>query len=544
MNVDERLVELGLDPEPTEAPDVRIGLSARARSWAWFHRRSIAIVTPLLVLAVVVQHSNLSRWPAPFDDEGTYVAQGWAVQVHHQLAHYTYWYDHPPLGWIQLALWNWPQAVLGRSTHAITDGRNAMVIASVVSAALVYVLARRLGLGRPAAAGALVIFTLCPLALAQHRMVLLDNIAVPWLLAALVLAASPRRSLWAAGAAGVCAGVAVLSKETFLLLTPVVAWQLWRHADRKTRSFCLTAFGVALGMLVLAYPLYALLKGELIPGAGHVSLVDAIRFQLFDRNSSGSVLDHASGSRATVETWLALDPWLLFGGLVVGGCAFFSKSMRSMRPLALALVILVLAMLRGGYLPGPFVIGALPFAALLVAGLGDAMARTFSSRSTSPQLRFGAGLTTVALLLSLVVVGPNWLHHDRRLLGTNDAQPTWDAEGWVAQNVPRTERIIVDDTMWLDLVRQGFDEHTGVVWFFKLDSTNNLDPSVAQQLPNGWREFNFIVSTPYLRRSLVEMPGGLQPVRDALKSSRVVATFGAGDNTVEVRAIDPQGPQP
>src|SRR3954451_19747457 len=158
------LRQLGLrPPDAARPPSPSLGLIPRVRSWLWVHRWSILIVSALLILVGAVQVTGMTRSPMPSDDEGTYVSQAWAVQVHHQLAHYTYWYDHPPLGWIQLALWNWPQALLGRSPHAIADARNAMVVASVVSAALLYVLARRLGLGRPAAAGALLVFTLCPL---------------------------------------------------------------------------------------------------------------------------------------------------------------------------------------------------------------------------------------------------------------------------------------------------------------------------------------------------------------------------------------------
>src|SRR5207248_5107622 len=106
------------------------------------------------------------------------------------------------------------------------------------------------------------------------------------------------------------------------------------------------------------------------------------------------------------------------------------------------------------------------------------------------------------LLLLVVVVGPRWLERDHALLQSDAAEPTWNAERWVAEHIPHDQRLIVDDTMWLDLVRAGYDERTGVVWFFKLDATNNLDPSVAERLPDGWRDFNYIVSTPYLRHSL------------------------------------------
>jgi hypothetical protein len=48
---------------------------------------------------------NLGGSPQRVDDEGTYVAQAYAVSRLGDLSHYTYWYDHPPLGWIQIAVW-------------------------------------------------------------------------------------------------------------------------------------------------------------------------------------------------------------------------------------------------------------------------------------------------------------------------------------------------------------------------------------------------------------------------------------------------------
>ncbi len=41
--------------------------------------------------------------PQRIDDEGTYTAQAWAITHLGELTHYTYWYDHPRTGWIQIA---------------------------------------------------------------------------------------------------------------------------------------------------------------------------------------------------------------------------------------------------------------------------------------------------------------------------------------------------------------------------------------------------------------------------------------------------------
>ena len=69
----------------------------------WAHRTSLALVLGLLIVAGVVHATGMARAPQRVDDEGTYVAQAWAVQHWRTLGHYTYWYDHPPLGWLLLA---------------------------------------------------------------------------------------------------------------------------------------------------------------------------------------------------------------------------------------------------------------------------------------------------------------------------------------------------------------------------------------------------------------------------------------------------------
>ena len=131
---------------------------------------------------------GMSRMPLPVDDEGTYMAQAWAVQVRHTLTPYTYWYDHPPVGWIQLAGWTFVTHAFSGSTLAVVAGRRIMLLYALVDAALLYLIARRLRLSRLWASVAVLAFALSPLAVDYQRMVYLDNLAMPWLLAAFALA--------------------------------------------------------------------------------------------------------------------------------------------------------------------------------------------------------------------------------------------------------------------------------------------------------------------------------------------------------------------
>jgi hypothetical protein len=134
-----------LETEPIESRDA---------SWLVSKRMSLVWVVPVLAITAMVRLINLGGSPQRVDDEGTYVAQAYAVSRLGDLSHYTYWYDHPPLGWIQIA--GWEKLTLGfrRYDVAVLAGREFIVVAGVVAAAMLFILARRLRLSRPAAGAA------------------------------------------------------------------------------------------------------------------------------------------------------------------------------------------------------------------------------------------------------------------------------------------------------------------------------------------------------------------------------------------------------
>ena len=199
---------------------------------------SIPILGILLILTATLRLINLTGSPARLDDEGTYMAQAYAVAEWGELAHYTYWYDHPPAGWLQLALWT---VISGPDFggNAVAAGRYLMVIVAVITAALLWALARRIEMSRWASAAAVAVFALSPLAISLSRTVYLDNLATAWVLGALVLLCSPRYRLSAMFGAATCFGIAVLTKETMLLLLPMFAWLVWdqdRAGDPPLRT--------------------------------------------------------------------------------------------------------------------------------------------------------------------------------------------------------------------------------------------------------------------------------------------------------------------
>jgi hypothetical protein len=515
-------------------PGDALSLPARRRgrrvlAWVHAHGPSLAVCAALLVVVAVVMGTGIGRYPSFSDDEGTYVAQAWAVLAHGSLAHYTYWYDHPPLGWIQLALASWVLGPVLPPGSAVEAGRTLMLIPALVSAGLVFVLARRLGMRRSFAAGAVLLFALSPLAVSSLRMVFLDNLATPWILGAFVLAASPKRRLWAYAGSGACFAIAVLTKETSLTILPGLIVAVLQGVDRRTRAFCVAAFAVVLALVAMAYPLLALLKGELLPGPGHVSLFEAVTFQLFGRASTGSALAPGSLSHQLAASWFTTDPWLLGAGLVALPVGL---KIRRLRPPAVALLALVVMAIRPGYLPQPYVIALLPFCAVVAMGSLDA---AWSWLGADRVRRFA--FVAAAILGLGAIIGPQWLAADSLAMSSDPTRPALDAQHWVIRHVDHRARVLVDDTFYVDLVRAGFAPRFGAVWFYKLDFTTNLDPMIVRHLPQGWRAFDYVISTEVIRSALANNPQSLAQVRLALGHSTVVATFGSGAGRVEVRRI-------
>ncbi|MFE9439497.1 ArnT family glycosyltransferase [Streptomyces sp. NPDC006602] len=503
-------------------------------------RADLLLCGLLLVAILVVQGWNIADYPTLSDDEGTYLAQAWAVQEGKGLAHYTYWYDHPPLGWIQMALLTWIPSMISPGSMTVGSMRATMLVISGISAVLVYVLGRRLSLPRWAAALGMVLFGLSPLSVVLQREIFLDNLAVMWTLVAFTLAASPSRHLWHHFGAGIAAATAVLTKETMLVILPALLLTMWRHSHRDTRKFALTGAITACTLIGFSYPLFALLKGELLPGGGHVSLWDGVTYQM-TRPGSGFILDQGSGSHGVFQSWLYYDRVLPLGGLAGALLLLatwrWSVTARALAGPALTVAILAALALRpNGYLPAMYVIQALPFLALVLAGGTASVTHAVLRRWRRPderQWKTGGryALAAVLAVAAGAYVVPRWYDGDHTAVTANANAPYQAASKWLSTEVedPEDTRVLVDDAMWLDLVHAGYRPGLGVIWFYKAD----LDPAVTKTMPGGWKDIDYVVASPTVRRDAVDLPN----VKAAIQHSTPVAVFGTGEDRIEIRHI-------
>jgi 4-amino-4-deoxy-L-arabinose transferase-like glycosyltransferase len=482
------------------------------------------------LVAALVRCVNLFGFPSLADDEGTYVAQAQAVRWG-ELAHYTYWYDHPPLGWIQLAAMDWIPQHLLPGVEPVAASRLIAVLAATITTLLIYPLARRMGGSRAAATFGALLAALSPLAVTLQRQVYLDTFATAWAMAAFLLAYDRRQRLWAQVGAGVFFGIAVLTKETTAVLLPALLWAVLQNSGRRTRLF--SAIGVlgSFGLIVAYYPLMALLRGELFPGPGHVSLIEGVTFQLHGRDGSGAIWDAGSASNTVLHGWLFFDPWILalgVAGIPVGLLA------RRLRPMAVTTLILMLVGCRpGGYLPAMYVLTMIPFLALTAATSGELLfrlcARPVRAAFWIPLVAgFGAVLGT-----ALVIITPQWgaaLHGAMRNQ-TNLARA--EAERWMERSIDPHSVVLTDDVSWVTLVHRKITERQNTIWFYKIDT----DPAVERRYPGGWRDVDYILSTDQLRLA-VAGDATLVNTATALRDSTVVASFGSKDSVVQVRQIN------
>jgi cellulose synthase/poly-beta-1,6-N-acetylglucosamine synthase-like glycosyltransferase len=552
-------------PSATTNPVGSRGVLGRlAKSWI-----DIAIQIPLLVGLGFVQVTNMTHWPATLFDEGTYVGNAWAVGERGELGFYTYTYGHPPLAWLLITLWTSVRGLFTHTVYSLDVARELMSAISIVSFSLLYILARRLKMNPVFAAVTVILFALCPLSLYFHRGSELDNPATVWAIAAFVLALSPRRRLWSFAGSGACFAASVLSKETTLVLLPALLLAAFQNTDSRTRRYCLALMVSFFVLIGLAFPLYATLKGELIPGPGHVSLIGTDINMLFTRAASGSLFNPHSVTHMYVLFWLSYDPWLLGGALLLSPIALAN---RALRPAALAFVIQIAIVLRPGYLPAMYVIAILPFAALIVAGSIQVLWRFVAGRiqalwrwARGPRTRrripvsksrwraIGSRaaflLKPAAVAASVLIIGtaataavqvaPEWVRSDHAAMTVQVDAPERAADRWLLQHVGRKQRLIVSDDFWVYLIAHGFDSQPvrggfnspTVISYWPLDK----DPAVRRYLPLGWREFNYIVSDGDMRKTAKQLPDTAQ----ALKHSRLAAGFGWGYYRIEIRAITP-----
>ena len=502
-------------------------------SWLRRHREWFWIAAILLVIAV--GHAvNMFDYPYYEDDEGTYVAQAWAVLQGH-LAPYTYWYDHAPAGWIQIAAW----AVLTGGFHAfgtaVESSRVLMLGFHMGSTLLLYSIARRLSGSMLAAGLACALFGLSAYGIQFQRRVLLDNVATFWMLLSIWLLVGRRLSLTRVWMSAVALAVSILSKELTIFLVPAMAALVWLRAARPVRAFAVSGWVVLVGLVFSLYLLMALLNGELFPtgtllggNSDHVSLLGTLQYQA-SRGKDPGVLDFGSGFwQLVLRSWVREEPMLVLGGTV---SALLALTFIRRRPAAGIMGLLTFSLwaflARGGEVIGFYLVPLLPLLALnlalLVAAVCQALVGTLRRWQAMPARALRqvvAPVMTAVFAMGLLggyMVG--LLDDPLRAWLREPAVGQREAIDWIRASLPPGSPSVIDMYMWLDVRPEQDDAQ----YYWKVEE----DPAIREGIfSSDWQTVDYVITTPQL---LADANAQAMPLMHAaLDHSTIVARFDTG----------------
>jgi hypothetical protein len=149
-------------------------------------------------------------------------------------------------------------------------------------------------------------------------------------------------------------------------------------------------------------------------------------------------------------------------------------------------------MLRGGYLPVPYIIALLPFMAIVIAGvihtlLVQPMTDLRSGVQHTIKRQSAEVASVLAMLMLVYFVVPSWQTGLTNAATIDADRSNREAVAWIIKNIPHDKRMVVESTVWSDLQRNGFDQPEPV-WIYKTET----DPEVTKEI-GGWRGIDYLI---------------------------------------------------
>jgi hypothetical protein len=474
---------------------------------------------------------NMFYYPHYEQDEGTYMMYAWAV-THGSITNYPYGYGHPPLAWIQIAIW--AQLTGGFSTfgNAINSGRVLVLLMAVGSSFLVYQIARKLGVGLSACLLALAIFSFSPIGITFQREVLLDNFATFWFLLALYLVVASKSRMSYIVSAAICFGISLLSKEVLIVFFPVMIYVVWLHTTRFQRTFALVTFIFIVFAVGFSFILMAILKGELFPYSWHLpwdqhphlSLLDTFIVQTQRGQSQGSFL-------ISWDAWVSGDPLLIFLGIAAPAfnliTGWWNRKSLFLSLLALSFWALLA---RGGVDFAFYIIPLIPLIALNAVFALKTLTGWFGRFVHFELVGIFLILVSLVALIKYDIqhtIEPNNLFTERPAIVETEALT------WIRTQVSRRSVIVINSNLYTDLHEQEGDgvgdgttyPHAEVYWNVALDP--ELEDTLLKE---NWDRIDYIVADPGMLHDIETYGGDMDLIKTALEHSILRVEFKGDDS--------------
>ena len=489
----------------------------------WFEAIVVAFVIGITML---VQALNIFNAPAYSVEEGNSMSNAWAI-LHGMITPYAYTYNHPPLGWIQIAAWLRLTGGLSSFGNAINSGRIMMLLVAGASSLLLYLIASHMSGSRSAALLAVLIYTLSPFSLLYRREVLLDNIGVFWLLLSLCLITAGESKQRTFILAAVALGIAILSKGMLIVFAPAMIYAVWLYATPFQRKFSLLVFLYVLFAVTSSFVLLALLKGELVPPGvfpwdkgTHLSFVGML-VEVWQKWIYGNQF------RATWNTWLSIDVLLLAAGTIAMFVNILGGTVNRFQLLTATFsATYSLYLLLSNASEPSFIVPLLPFFALNIV-----MAVNIPLRWVTRKIGFDLGRAMLIFIVIGVLLTAG-LQQATSQQVKNVAEAQRQAMLWIRNNVPHNATIVTNSYLFSDLRERGGMGVGDAEPFShaQIYSGASLDPTVyATEWKGNWQNINYIVVDSTMQQEIQSNPD-YALLNEALHHGIVQAQFGTSED--------------
>ena len=502
------------------------------------HRERIAHISAILAILVVADFFtgyNMFHYPQYELDEGTYVGSAWAMMKQGKLFYYTYTYSHPPLGWLLIGVWSTLVGGFSEFGMAINNGRMLMLVVTLCSALLIYLIVHDVTGRIPAGIFGALVFSVSPLGVGLHRQVYLDNIGALFLLFSIFMLSRGSGRLDRIILSGIAFGLAFWCKEIFAIFLPGMVYLAYVRSHPSNRRFSMAMWLTGALSLISLFVLLAVLKDELTPPgvlwsstAPHVSLLGTYHNQAL-RGGNGSLLDPNGDIRTLFNQWSGADPLLLIGGILAACFGLVTAYWnRFLAGIALLILCFIVFFGRGGIVLFYYII---PIVALLAIGLGITAGIAINLVS---RWRFSLWGATAIVLAASILVGQQSIAANRTNFTADRTTPQQQAAEWIVQNVPTGSRIIMDSYPWVDLREPSFTDGKT----FKADYywPALSDPTILNGvLHNNWRNVDYLLISPNTTADASR--SSIPLLSQAIQNSDQVANFTSGNWSVRIMRI-------
>ena len=442
------------------------------------------------------------------------------------------------MGWVLLALWLAIGSVIPAPDTFLSLGRVFMLVIHVLTALMIYGVARKLRLSQPFAILAVVLFSLSPLVIILQRRILVENLMTLWVLISFYFVLGNKRTLLHYAVSALTLGMAFLTHVVALSFFPAIFYVVFKHSHSAHRRFALTLWLGIVASMFFGFPLHALLKDELLPAGvlfggshPHVSLYETQAVQL-ERISGQELLSSESSFIFNLKRWVSFEEAASDRGFIIAGLSSAALVLTMatlwrphLRPLAWLMFLYGLHLVTLKRLFDPGIVPLLPLLAISIGIAAEMIFQliknTLSQRAISYPLY--AGLAT----LLLAVCG--WTYGQKfEIFRLDQTSMQIDAVRWLSQHAAPDSVVVSDSYAFVDLRQTLANAH----YYWVVDEDVQVRYEV---MDNNWCNIDYLVTTPQMLADINE--NQLQLSLTAFRGSESLKTYENNGWPIDIREV-------